>query len=94
MEKRNSVKSRMFRGLINESAVQRGLFPMCDNNKFYLIHVTEFEDYGEAEIIVLCERTGSQIKCFVPIKYLEGLFVPFDTDAAKVLFGTNKSKFD
>lgn len=91
MEKPKNVKT--FRGFINESPVQTGLFPFAiPTKKLYLVEIQEYEQ--ESKVTVVCEYTGSAATAIVPNSYIEGLFIPFDTEAAKVLFGSKDSSFD
>ena len=92
MEKPRNVKC--FRGFINESPVQIGLFPFAiPTKKLYLVQIEELDDEN-SKVTVVCEYTGSQATGIVPTPYLDGLFVPFDTEAAKILFGAKDIRFD
>lgn len=93
-----TVNAQQFRGILNDTPVTRGLFKDFTPGQIYLFEVTVFVDdvlHGNTcKITIFDEKTGIHRSAEIPATYLEGLYIPYNTPAAKVLFGGNGGKFD
>lgn len=90
--------TKQFRGILNDHPVSEGLFGDFKVGQIYLFEVTVYVDdeiHGDTcNVTIIDETRNLHRSASFPSAYLKDLFIPFNTPAAKILFGGNGSKFD
>lgn len=92
------VHAQQFRGILNDHPVSKGLFGDFKVGQIYLFEVAVYVDdeiHGNTcNVTIIDETKNIHRSASFPSAYLKDLFIPFNTPAAKILFGGNGSKFD
>jgi len=93
-----NVSAQQFRGILNDHPVAKSLFKDFKPGEVYLFEVTVYVNdvlHGNTcRITIFDDKTGLHRSAELPSAYLQDLFIPYNTPAAKVLFGGNGGKFD
>ena len=93
-----TVQAQQFRGILNDHPVAKGLFFDFTPGQVYLFEIVVFVDdvlHGNTcKITIFDEKRNLHRSAEIPASYLKDLYIPYNTPAAKVLFGNKGTKFD
>lgn len=92
-----TVQAQQFRGILNSHPITDGLFKGFKVGHVYLFEVTVYVDdelHGNTcSVTIMDEASNISRTASFPSQYLKDLYIPYNSPAAKVLFGNSNTKY-